>query len=220
VERIDPSETKSLRLFLSEVGARLSDVFGADDILWVEGRTEELAFPAIVRKVLGRQLYGTEIIGVRNTGDLEGKQSQTVFEIYQRLSHGRGLLPPAVGFVFDREGRSETERQDLERQSGGTVHFTRRRMFENYLLNPAAIAAVASSIDGFREDDAVTEEEVSHWLDTNRWEKQYHGKKTVPTGQHSEEYWLENAHGADVLAAIFRDPEPVKLFETPAVRIY
>ena len=35
---IDPSDTKDLQLYLSEIGARLSDVFGADNILWVEGK--------------------------------------------------------------------------------------------------------------------------------------------------------------------------------------
>lgn len=78
-------------------------------------------------------------------------------------------------------------------------------MFENYLLNPAAIAAVASSIDDFRENGSVTVEEVSEWIETNQWEKQFHGKKTVPTAQRSTEFWLENVHGAMLLTALFRD---------------
>src|SRR6185369_12386335 len=44
VKTIDANETTDLKLFLSEIGARLSDVFGADKILWVEGRTEEICF--------------------------------------------------------------------------------------------------------------------------------------------------------------------------------
>ncbi len=37
IERMDISVAQNLRVFLSEIGARLSDVFGADNILWVEG---------------------------------------------------------------------------------------------------------------------------------------------------------------------------------------
>ncbi|NBB73726.1 MAG: AAA family ATPase, partial [Bacteroidetes bacterium] len=37
LQTLDVSETEDLRISLAEVGARLSDVFGADDILWVEG---------------------------------------------------------------------------------------------------------------------------------------------------------------------------------------
>ena len=64
IEQLDSTETQDQKLLLSEVGARLSDVFGADNILWVEGATEELCFPLIVEKALQRPLQGTKIIGV------------------------------------------------------------------------------------------------------------------------------------------------------------
>src|SRR5207247_7064382 len=63
IERLDVAEAGSLRTFLAEIGARLSDVFGDDSILWVEGRTEEECFPKILRK-RGRPLLGTAIVGV------------------------------------------------------------------------------------------------------------------------------------------------------------
>ncbi|MGH7492678.1 MAG: hypothetical protein ACREOO_09820, partial [bacterium] len=115
------------RFALTEVGARLSDVFGAEDILWVEGHTEELCFPLILSRIAKQGLLGTAIIGIVQIGDLEGKHSKTIFEIYERLSKGRGLLPPALGFIFDQEGRSERECKDLIRQSGGKVFFLPRR---------------------------------------------------------------------------------------------
>ena len=56
VEQIDVAETRKLRLYLSEIGARLSDVFGADNILWVEGGTEELCFPLILSRIVKQPL--------------------------------------------------------------------------------------------------------------------------------------------------------------------
>ena len=87
-------------------------MFGADSVLWVEGLTEEVCFPKIA-SVRRLQVQGTAIIGVVQTGDFEGRRSATTIQIYQRLSASSGLLPPAVGFIFDREGRTDRERGAL-----------------------------------------------------------------------------------------------------------
>ena len=72
LQAIDIRQTQDLQLYLADIGARLSDVFGADNILWVEGQTEELAFPLILSQIAHRSLMGTAIVGIRQTGDLEG----------------------------------------------------------------------------------------------------------------------------------------------------
>src|SRR5438132_978561 len=69
--------------------------------------------------------------------------AELALEIYERVSGSGSLIPPAVGFIFDSDGRSEQDKQDLQRRAKGRMHFLSRRMFENYLLNPVAIAAVA-----------------------------------------------------------------------------
>ena len=136
-------------------------------------------------------------------GDFEGKHSKTVFEIYTRLSRGRGLLPPAIGFIFDREGRTESECEDLIRQSRGTVFFTSRRMYENYLLNPRGIASVMSSIEGLR-DAPVTAQEVEEWLQRNRWARKYF-EITISEQERADEVWITKVHGAKALQDIFQE---------------
>ena len=200
IDRLDVSQAADLRVFLAEIGARLSDVFGADNLLWVEGRTEEECFPKILRH-RGRPLLGTTIVGVLRTGDFEGRRSKTTVEIYERLSTGGGLLPPAIAFIFDREGKTVAEQDDLRRRSGGRVHFAPRRMYENYLLNPAAIAAVASNIEGFL-DRPLTKGDVSEWLAQHRWDARYF--ETVPAEQ-TPEVWLREVRGARILAALFSE---------------
>lgn len=196
IEPIDISETKQLRLFLSDLGVRLSDIFGADNILWVEGKTEEMCFPLIVSGVLKSQLLGTEILAVRQTGDFDSKHSKNTFEIYQRLSEGRGILPPAVAFVFDIEKRTQQERDDLVRQSSGKIHFLGQTMYENFLLNPQAIAEVATSIESFR-DPALTAEEVQEWLNINKADRKYAVR--APS-----EKPFSGIHGAKLLEDIFK----------------
>ncbi|MEO8612653.1 MAG: AAA family ATPase, partial [Chloroflexota bacterium] len=203
IEQINIHEAQSLRLFLAEVGARLSDVFGADNILWVEGATEEECFPLIISKIVQQPLYGTVILGLVNTGDFESKLADRVIEIYKRLSAGNGLLPPAIGFIFDRENRTEQNMSDLDKLSGETVHFLLRKMYENYLLNPSAIAELMTSIEGFR-DTSVTAGEIEIWLEQNRWQQQYFHPKVAELDM-SDETWLKLVDGAKLLKNIFNE---------------
>jgi predicted ATPase len=199
LQRIDPTKTEELRGVLAELGARLSDVFGADNILWVEGQTEEICFPMIIQKILGRRLMGTIVVGVRNTGDLEGKHARRIYEIYEKLSRASALVPPALGFIFDREGRSDKERADLDRMSGGLVAFLPRRLYENFLLNPYAIAAVMNETRGFRETP-IQVEEIQAWFDNEGKSEKYIKSPKEAT---SKETWLIEVHGANLLSDLF-----------------
>ncbi len=197
IDALDIREARDLRLVLADVGARLSDVFGADAILWVEGQTEEQCFPKVIEALTESPLLGTIILGVLHTADFDPRRAGATRELYSRLSTGRGLMPPAVGFIFDREGRSDRERTDLEQF--GNVFFLQRRMYENYLLNPRAIAALASSIEGFR-DTQLTEEEVTAWLQGQRKDPKYFAPFTVGRGDAA---WMTNVNGAKLLSDLF-----------------
>lgn len=139
---INSEVTREQRSLLAELGVSLSDIFGADNILWVEGPTEERCFPLILEKVANKTLRGIQILAIKNTGDFQGKHAHIIFDIYDKLSGGKSLFPPAIGFIFDREGRSEKVIEDLRKRSQSPVEFLPRRMYENYLLHPKAIASV------------------------------------------------------------------------------
>jgi energy-coupling factor transporter ATP-binding protein EcfA2 len=200
-QTIDTSKNEELRDYLAEIGANLSDVFGADNILWVEGPTEEICFPMIIQKLARKPLLGTAIVGVKHTGDLEGKQAKKVYEIYDKLSKALGLIPPATGFIFDREGRTDKEMDDIQRMSGGLVTFLPRRLYENYLLNPNAVAAVINSIGGFSETQ-IKAEDIQNWFDNEGKSKKY-GRPTETTPGESKESWIVYVHGAKLLIDLF-----------------
>jgi energy-coupling factor transporter ATP-binding protein EcfA2 len=167
---LNTNEAVHIREFLAEVGATLSDVFGADNILWVEGSTEEICFPKILAK-LGkkhRSLMGTVIKGVITTGDLTAKiRAKLAWEVYQKLSNAIGLIPSAIGFIFDDEGRTKQEKRELRHLSGDLITFTKRQMYENYLLHVDAIASVMNAIEGFR-GTPVQPSEIESWFNTNQ----------------------------------------------------
>jgi len=197
IDRMDVKEARDLRAVLADVGARLSDVFGADAILWVEGMTEEQCFPKILGRLTKHLLLGTAIVGVMHTGDFEPRRAEATVRLYEKLTGGRGLLPPAVGFIFDRDGRSDRDLERLRAYPG--VTFLPRRMYENYLLNPAAIATIASSVDGFRST-TVTVAEVEAWLNAHRWDGKYFD--SLP-GERTTQAWLNDVHGKEVLGDLF-----------------
>ena len=142
---VSAASQESSRDFLLEVGARLSDVFGADSVLWVEGKTEENCFPIVLREVTEKPLAGTLILGLIQTGDLNKKDASRILSIYASLSRGPTLMPQSLAFVLDDEGRLPQEKIDLNKQAGGLIQWLPRRLFENYLVDAAAIADVINA---------------------------------------------------------------------------
>lgn len=143
LQTISHSQQNDLLLCLKSLGAQLSDIFGADQVLWVEGKTEFTCFPIIVEKLMGIPLLGTSIAYVDPIGDLSGRDANRVIKLYERLSEGVGVIPQTLGFVFDREDKTAKEIEDLERRLGRErVKVLDRMMVENYFLDDEAICAV------------------------------------------------------------------------------
>jgi AAA domain, putative AbiEii toxin, Type IV TA system/AAA domain len=202
---IDIRSAVDLRALLSSVGARLSDVFGAEKVLWVEGRTEETAFPFILDTSRRPEDRATGIVflALRSTGDVRPKHGDAILDIYHRLTKATPLMPPAVGFILDSEGLTDTGKQDLIRQSRGTMYFLARRMFENYLLVPAAIAAVANSIQDFRPAPLVRSE-IEAWLSLYKWDRKYF-PTPIQERERTESVWLQTVSGAALLQDLFSE---------------
>jgi predicted ATPase len=198
---INQNETRDVEKLLLDLGVRLSDVFGADRILWVEGITEEACYPIIVETVCKIALGTTKILGVASTSEFEGRGAESVFDVYRRLTRAAPLLPPAVGFLFDRESRSERQREDAARASKGLVRFTEFRMFENYILDSHALASLLTEVDCERPE-AFTFEDVSNWLDTHGSDDRSFEGTVYNRGTHSSE-WQRFVDGALLLNDLF-----------------
>jgi hypothetical protein len=191
---------KEQRDLLSELGVSLSDVFGADSILWVEGPTEERCFPMILEKVMKEPLRGIQILAVKNPSDSEGKHAELIFDIYDRLSGGNSLFPPAIGFIFDLELRDTSQKKELEKRSRKPVSFLERRMYENYLLHPRAIAAIINAGDRNRPQP-LCETRVQQWIDDAKKQGLY-----LPKNDKLPDLdWWGRVDGAKLLKNLFSD---------------
>ena len=203
IELVDAEKRSEIRKCLMEVGAKLSDVFGADRILWVEGDTEEECFPLLLAG--HRTAVGTNIVGVIHTGDFGSKRIPvgTIVGIYEKLSKGNAYLPPAVGFVFDRESRTEAQIREIETRSRSSVRFLPRRMYENYLLIPTALAELMNTLPNFSQTP-IAVEQVTAWMTSNGGSAKY-----LSTPQQSiavtDLEWLRTVDGANLLLDLFQD---------------
>ncbi|WP_271545193.1 AAA family ATPase [Bradyrhizobium sp. CCBAU 45321] len=168
VQTLDQKNLLDQRKLLSDLGVSLSDVFGADQILWVEGPTEERCFPLLLEH-LGLASPALSIASVVATDDLTGSRprAKLAWEVYEKLSLGSALLPPALAFSLDREERTQKEMEDLDRASRGKAKFLPRRTYENYLVDPDAITAVVTELVGAPPVISAVEWIEQHQADRN-----------------------------------------------------
>ncbi len=190
---------------LTDIGARLSDVFGFDKVLWVEGQSDSERIRALLI-AQGKPQRSLAILPVRDTGSFRRRRVAEVLEIYRSLSFGGALLPPAVLFLFDREGRSATEIEDAVREGQGKLRFLSRRMFENYLLNAEAITRLFNET-GNSFGLSTTAERVSDWIAERGKEYCAPGNAPVPW---SDE-WFERVDAASLLSDLFADLSDARL---------
>jgi hypothetical protein len=210
VDRLDASEVQHQQVLLGELGASMSDVLSTENVIWVEGATEELCFPRILAglAVNGRErssrLLGTTILGLISTGDFESKNKSDitrVAKIYRKLSTGPSILPPALVFILDVEFRTDEQRRDLEKVMDSPVIWLGRTMYENYLVSPGAIAHLISNFD-VDEDLKVSPELVEEQVEQILCDPSLYYKQQVPSGSAER---IKRVHGTKLLDQLFQN---------------
>ena len=159
VKQVGAQDISSLRTNLSDLGIHMTDLHGRDRVLWVEGQTEEIVMPELLRTFCSDIAAGTAVLRVEHTGTFEkkGVDPVEVSKLYTRLSGSSALVPPMVAILLDRELHTKVVCVELEKKSN--LKFLERRMLENYVLIPEAIAAVLNALG-----EAVTVEKISELL--------------------------------------------------------
>jgi energy-coupling factor transporter ATP-binding protein EcfA2 len=162
---------------LKVVGAKLSDVYGYDRIVWCEGPSDA----QVLRKIADhffKDLRGVAIVPVHSTGAFDKRRRAETIGMYRILSCANALLPPTVGFLFDLEDRGESDRADLERATDIKVRFLDRRMIENFLLDADAIRELLQALDPGNE---VSAETIRGWLENARCNEEFCSQRITAT---------------------------------------
>ena len=167
----------------------MTDLHAKDRVFWVEGQTEEIVLPELLRWACPEVAAGTSVLRVERTGTFskKGMDVDEVVRIYERLSASSALVPPMVCILLDGESRDEESRNKLEVSSRGKLRFLDRRMLENYLLQPDAIVAAIHELG-----QTVSRDEVQ-------------GALCGVSGLADLQGDLSKLDGADILKQLFSD---------------
>jgi energy-coupling factor transporter ATP-binding protein EcfA2 len=197
-----PSVVGDLVDVMKEVGVRVGDVYGRENIVWVEGDTEAACFSLCLPP---EKRSGVDFIALLNVGQITSKKAATkaIIDIYQKLSLTSALAPQTLRFSLDREGLTDQQIADIKRSLGEKVAFLPRRCFENFLIHPLALKKVI-----YNSNNDVTEEKLHNWLIQNGGNTLYKGHD-VWKEDIFELKWLEKVDGARLLDAM--------LFENGAI---
>jgi energy-coupling factor transporter ATP-binding protein EcfA2 len=195
IKQTTGSRLHELRAGLIDLGIRLTDLHGCDEVIWVEGETEEAIFPKLLRYYFPEKAQGIAVLPLHSTGDFESKKIKTkkVAAIYKHLSDGTFLAPPMVAITLDREARSDADIQRIKDECGGIVHFLPKIMLEDFLLDANAIAAVLSH----ELNDVVTNQQVQEALTKYQEDVVYSLEPKNPKGS--------PPHAAKVLEKVFQE---------------
>lgn len=201
VRQVDRKDLNSARQVLDELGSQLSDVFGADFVLWVEGPTEVDCFPVLL-KALGRELpVGLAIAPLRNTGELESKRhAEIVADIYRNLSSAHTVLPTTIGLSLDGDKKGLDSERTLKIAFGDVIHFLERRCYESYLLHCEAIASLLNSLPSF-QSQAVSVDAVRTWIEAEGRKKLYKADNFLPFTKE----WMKAVDAPVLLEQLFQD---------------
>ena len=201
---LNKENISELKHVLNNIGVKLSDIFGADNIIWVEGPTEEKCFEYINKKLTLFPFNNTQFCAVKSTDELLGKKIRLIFGIYEKLSGGNRILPPAIAFIFDNENKSSDLIEDIKRRSDNKAHFLKRKMYENYIIHPEAIAAV---INGkILSEDPITPisaENIDEWIDKNKSNEEI--IKCSNSEVATQDAWLCKVDGANLLSTMYKE---------------
>lgn len=196
VKSLSLLEVNQTKECLLELGIEISDILASDKNIWGEGPTEKHCFPLILRKLKDWKDFTTSFLSTKSTGDFEGKGARLAMDIYNRMTSGNLILPSKTLFIFDPEERTPTEIEDLKRRG---AEFLPRRMYENYLIHPAAIKSALSELG----ENKISNEVIQSWLNNN-------GQKFVPKEARSKLTaldipFLQQVNGAKLLQNLFQE---------------
>lgn len=142
IREVNKNQLNILRSELADLGIRMTDLHAKDRVLWVEGQTEEIVLPLLLRQFCPDISAGFAVLRVAHTGTFASKKVivADIVNAYVRLTN-TSLVPPMTAILLDKEKLTTSQIEQLTSISS-SLNFLPTKMIENYVLHAEAIAAV------------------------------------------------------------------------------
>jgi len=203
IRTVDRSNLDEVRTAFRALGISMTDVLGSDRVLWVEGPTEELAFPELMHRAGKALPEGVSFAAVAATGDFtrRGSSRKAVIDLYTAATAAVAPLAQASMFILDRETLGDDAVSKIAGQTDGRLALLPRRCLECFAINPVAIAVVLNrEIPG----GSVTPDQVKAAIEGSIADHSLGGVSSW-NGDIANKEWLKRIDGAKLLSSIFRD---------------
>lgn len=199
VNNLSVRDMAHVREVSSELGFSMMDVFGHDRLVWVEGETELIAFPFLLRLSGASTPDGIGFVPVASASEFDaGRRSvKSIVGIYEHVVRAAAPLLSGMAFGVDREGNSDDVVTKIQR-SKTKLRFLPRRCLECYLLCPDAIAKAILEADG----QAVNPVDVEEFLMENGGDQRYKAKSAWKSDLKDSD-WLKKVDAATLLHDCF-----------------
>jgi hypothetical protein len=128
---------------LDELGVTAADLWLADRILWVEGPTEVAVLGLLAEKYLTATDRLT--MTIKNMPEAasrfagSGKKIRNAYKFCEEIVSAIAPLDVGMIFLFDRDEKTDEQREAIINASGDRARFLDVREIENYFLDPDLI---------------------------------------------------------------------------------
>lgn len=182
-----------VRIAFEEIGISNSDFALSEKVLFVEGYTEELVLPYILRKYGVEQFgYNYRIINMEGCGNVLGKPSRS-YQTFEKKFSKLSSAPIPYRVLLDRDENNEQAIDKIKAAYNDKVVILNRRELENYFLIPNAIKDCLAEFNILVE--AAEVEDVLNEILNRKSDRTIFPKKS--------EIPIEQAKGSKVLELIF-----------------
>lgn len=200
---ISSTDVSHLRATASELGFSVSDVFGAERVLWVEGYTEEECYPLLFREFELDLGSGAAVVALNSTASFTtSKKAEGVLSIYDRVSSVASPFTRGVVVALDREGLSDQALHSIHESHKGRIRLSDRRTFENYLIHTEALAQLLASESGISSINGTT---IENWIRSHGSDRKFKSNKVPFINGSFNGEWLKMVDAPNLFNTMFLD---------------
>ena len=188
---------------LSELGITAADLWLAERVLWVEGRSEVEAIHAAVQDEMRDIKVRPMPEAAARFSSASARQAEATYRFCSDVVDAITPLPVKMLFLFDSDEKTPEHRQRIEEASQGRARFLSVRELENLFLDAELLELALVERAALIDRPAPTRETIQRWLDDHL--ELLDDRQLFPRPLAVGERPLDRVRGSEVLRRLYWD---------------